>query len=261
VGSTPIPVLENLANDKKFKGKLIIDVTEGLFFSASPQNSYRPVDALKYYKEETPAQWASFHLNHLLESQFAFLDKERLSLNAELDKLKIPSRPGVFVPPIFASGFGRTKFSRQDYMTGKFLSDTAQQNQQRAIWALFGRLASKEPPVSGPKLDSVLNSIKILTDKIKARGGQVIFVRSPSSGPYFMGESMGFPRAKYWDRILAVTGCPGIHFSDYPAIANFQCPEFSHLAAPDVIVYTKELIRILNQEKGWQFAKLPVPVK
>src|SRR5580698_6435492 len=35
VGSSPRPVLEDLANDKNFKGKLIIDVTEGLFFNAS----------------------------------------------------------------------------------------------------------------------------------------------------------------------------------------------------------------------------------
>ena len=33
VGSTPIPVLDNLANDKNFKGKLVVDVTEILFFS------------------------------------------------------------------------------------------------------------------------------------------------------------------------------------------------------------------------------------
>ncbi|MEO7764170.1 MAG: hypothetical protein ABIR78_07405 [Ferruginibacter sp.] len=254
VGSTPLPVLENLANDKNFKGKLIIDVTEGLFFSSSPQNSYRPVDAIKYYKEETPAQCVSFHLDHLLESQFAFLDKERLSLNAMLDNIKIPNRPGVFQPPVFANGFGRTKFNRQEYMTPTFLADTNQQNQQRAIWALFGRL-STEPPVSGTKLDSVLNSIKINTDKIKARGGQVIFVRTPSSGPYFMGESMGFPREKYWERILSITGCPGIHFTDYPVIAHFQCPEFSHLNSSDAIVYTKNLIKILTEEKGWKFPK------
>ena len=254
VGSTPIPVLENLANDKNFKGKLIIDVTEGLFFSTSPNNSHRPLDAIKYYKEETPAQKASFHLNHLLESQFAFLDKERLSLNAELDNLGIPNRAGVFEPPVFASGFGRSKFNRQDYMTDKFLADTNQQNQQRGIWALFGRM-SKDPPVSGKKLDSILASVKMYTDKIKARGGQIIFVRTPSSGPYLMGESKGFPREKYWDRILAVTGCPGIHFADYPAIAHFECPEFSHLNKSDAIIYTKNFIKILNEEKGWKFQK------
>ncbi|MGB5007283.1 MAG: hypothetical protein WBO39_10125 [Ferruginibacter sp.] len=36
VGSSPVPVLEDLANDKQFAGKLVIDVTEGLFFSKAP---------------------------------------------------------------------------------------------------------------------------------------------------------------------------------------------------------------------------------
>ncbi len=30
-GNSPLPVLNDLANDKIFKGKLVIDVTEGLF--------------------------------------------------------------------------------------------------------------------------------------------------------------------------------------------------------------------------------------
>ena len=32
VGSSPRPVMEDLANDPNFKGRLVVDVTEGLFF-------------------------------------------------------------------------------------------------------------------------------------------------------------------------------------------------------------------------------------
>ena len=32
-------------------------------------------------------------------------------------------------------------------------------------------------------------------------------------------ELKGFPRNEYWDRLLAYTGCKGIYFADYPAIA------------------------------------------
>ena len=71
-----------------------------------------------------------------------------------------------------------------------------------------------------------------------------------------MGENMGYPKEKYWDRILAITNCPGIHFADYPAIAHFICPEFSHLSQPDAILFTKDFIRILQEEKGWKFSKM-----
>ena len=252
VGSTPIPVLENLANDKNFKGKLVVDVTEGLFFSSAPGNARRPVEGMKYFKDRTPAQRAGFHINHLLESQFVFLDKEWLSLNAQLENLYIPDRPGIFNFKGFPSDFGRVKFNRQEYMTDKFSADTVLQNKVKAIWDTF-RKASKDPPASGAKLDSILDRVKIAVEKIKARGGQVLFLRTPSSGDkYLAGENMAFPREKYWERILAITGCPGIHFADYPAIAHFVCPENSHLSLSDGTVFTKNLINIL-QEKGWAF--------
>ncbi len=254
VGSNPIPVLENLAADEKFKGRLVVDVTEGLFFSTSPDNARRPNEGIKYFKEHTPAQSASFHINHLLESKFAFLNKEWLSLGAQLNTLDIPDRPGVYNFKGFPPDFGRVKFNRQEYMTAKFVADTILQNKVKAIWSTFRKM-SKDPPASGSKLDSILNVVKVAVDKIKARGGQVLFVRTPSSGPFLMGENMGFPREKYWERILTVTGCPGIHFADYPAIAHFVCPEFSHLSQPDAIVFTKHFIKILSEEKGWKFPK------
>jgi hypothetical protein len=260
VGSNPIPVLQNLADDGKFKGKLVVDVTEGLFFSTSPDNNFRPAENMKYFKDRTPAQRASFYINSLLESNFVFLDKEWLSLNACLGEIPLKDRPGVYNFPGFPSDFGRVKFNRQEYMTNKFTFDTVLQNKVKGIWYGFMK-ASKEPPASGAKLDSILNVVKVAVDKIKARGGQVLFVRTPSSGAFLQGEKMGFPREKYWERILSSTQCPGIHYADYPAISNFSCPEFSHLSQTDAVVFTKEFIRILNQEKGWSFPKIPMPVK
>lgn len=260
VGSSPRPVLDELANDPRFKGKLVIDVTEILFFSLSPNSTERPDENIKYFKDRTPAQRASFKVNELLESQFAFLDKERLSLNAKLDELRIPNRKGVFQFPIFPGDFGRVRFNRQEFMTEKFVADTNLQNQVKGIWDFFRKMG-KDPPVSGGKLDSIITSVKTSVDKIRARGGQVIFVRTPSSGGFLMGEKMGYPREKYWDRLLAETKCAGIHFQDYPAIDHFECPELSHLKQSDAKIFTENFIKILHDEKGWAFPNLPAPVK
>ena len=256
VGSTPLLTLDNLANDKNFKGKLIVDVTEILFFSTAPQNADRPQKRIEWYKKRTPAQWFSFKVNHFLESQFVFLDKDYFSLNALIDGIKIPSRKGVFVFPDFPMEFERVNFERQCFMTDRFVGDTNLQNQVKGVWA-FIRKISKEPPATGSKLDSILNVVKTDVDKIKARGGQVLFIRTPSSGPFLMGEKMGYPRAQYWEQILAVTRCPGIHFEDYPAIAHFECPEFSHLKPTDAVIYTTNIVDIMQKEKGWVFPHKP----
>ncbi len=252
VGSTPRPVLENLANDPEFKGKLVVDVTEGLFFSLAPQNFTRPNEGIKYYDEITPSQRASFVLNKPLESTFVFLDKDAFSLNAMLDKLQIPNRPGVFAFPIFARDFGRTKFNRQDFLGKEFMADTNQWKHQQNVWGGFSR-ANRFPPVSGPPLDSIMQVVKSSVDKIKARGGEVVFVRTPSSGPFWGGEQKGFPREKYWDRLLKETNCKGIHFADYPAISSYQCPEFSHLSPDDAIDFTKHFVNILQTDIHWKF--------
>ena len=255
-GQSPLPSLYNLADDKKFKGRLVIDVTEILFFSKSPGAINEVSQDIKHYKNLTPAQRASFKLNKLVEPQFVFLDKDNFSLSAELDKLKIPSRSGVFMMPIFPLDFGRTTFERQAKMTDKFVADTNLQNKVKAIWVFF-RKNDKNPPMRGAPLDSIFQTVKIAVDKIKARGGQVLFVRTPSSGAFWQGEQMGFPREQYWDRLLQITNCSGIHFKDYPSTAGFICPELSHLTPADAMLFTKAFIKILTEEKGWKFPKLP----
>jgi hypothetical protein len=255
-GSSPLPVLEDLAADEDFKGKLIIDITEPVFFSPGAPRDAITRSSITYFKERTPAQKASLLLNTALESGLVFPEKENYSLNAMLDKLEIPSRKGVFMMPIFPMDFSRNTFARQSKMSDKFLKDTTLQNKVKAIWSFFGEMARSMPPVPEGVITGIFTRTKVAVDKIKARGGQVIFVRTPSSGPMGMGEKMGFPRDKFWDKLLVVSGSPGIHFSDYPAIAKFVCPEWSHLSPADAIVFTKHFIDILGKDKGWKFSKL-----
>lgn len=249
-GASPLPILHDIGNDAKFKGKLVIDVTEGLFYGLSTPRGIHVKNALDYYNNITPTQKFSFKVNHLLESQLVFLDKDFLSLGAIIKRFPVPPRKGVFGGPDFPKEFNQVTFDRQSKMSPEFISDTNLQNKVKAIWA-YGA-SRPRMPLSQFQHDSLVATVVKSINKIKARGGKVIFVRTPSSGPFLEGEKKGFPREKYWDALLAATNCQGIHFEDYPAIAKFQCPEFSHLTPSDAIIYTKNLIQIL-EEKGWSF--------
>ena len=257
-GNSPLPILDDLAADNKFKGKLIIDVTEGLFFSTSPANLTKPINYISYYKKRTPAQRFSFLINHQLEKGLVFLNKDHLSLNALLEGLPIPRRKGVFaLPNGCPMEFNPSSFDRQNIMTERFEQDTTIQKKVTGLWDFY-RTISKDPPPNATKTDSMISVIAKDINKIKQRGGQVIFVRTPSSGPYWQGEQKGFPRAVYWEKLLTATGVSGIHFKDYPATDHFICPEFSHLKQSDAIIYTQNLARILEQDKGWKFLKSPL---
>ena len=250
-GTCPRPVLEDLANDPNFKGKVVVDVTEGLFFSMAPPNIVEANNNTKYFHDRTPAQRAGFELNKMLESQLVFLNKDYFSLNAQLDGLQLKSRPGVFMMPLFPMNFSRTTFERQEYMNNAFLASEAEINQVKGNWVFFAKMAMSAPPMPPQAYDAIFKSVKENINKIKARGGEVMFVRTPSSGDYLKGESMGFPRAKFWDRLLKETDCPGIHFMDYPAMDHFDCPEFSHLKLSDAKLFTISFFNELGKQKGF----------
>jgi hypothetical protein len=254
VGSDPVPYLMDLADDKKFKGTLVVDVTEEIFFSDFSPEDVATDKKINYFKKITPTQRFSFQVNHVLESQFVFLDQDRYSINSMLDELPLAHRPGVYLEPDFPDDFGVVDFNRQSYMTPRFVADTSLQNRVKAIWVCLGKIMIGPPPSPG-KLDSFCNMIKVATDKIKSRGGQVLFLRTPSSGPMLEGEKKGFSKSRYWDKLLAVTGCPGIFYADYPSLSQFVCPEWSHLKPDDAVIFTKELIKILQRDKGWTFNK------
>lgn len=255
VGSSPVPILKDLANDPDFHGKLVIDVTEPIFFSSVPFFFDRPTKNLKYYHDHTIAQDISFKLHSALESKLVLLDEENLSMNAQLGILpyivpQLQDRPGAYGGPVFPIEFGRTNFDRQTYMTDRFAADTAQVGIVKGIWAGFAKMPSP-PPLNDAQILAFARDIKKNTDKIKARGGDVIFVRTPSSGAFRQMELMGFARPRYWDKLLEVTGCPGIHFEDNAMTKNFSCPEFSHLKRDDARAYTTAFIQILSTHPGW----------
>ncbi|MBC7775443.1 MAG: hypothetical protein H7246_08390 [Phycisphaerae bacterium] len=247
-GSSPRPALEDLANDSDFKGRLIVDVTEGLFFTDDESSTQKNV---KYFHDRTPAQRASFQLNRVLESGLVFLDKDNFSLNAQLDALEIPSREDVFMMPIFPLDFGRVSFDRQNRMTDRFVADTNIQNRMKDIWYFFHRFDKEGPAMPDSALTAIFQKVKDATDKIKAHGGEVLFVRTPATN--YPGETR-FPREKYWDGLLAFTQCPGIHYADYPGMNHLVCPEMSHLTPKDAVTFTKQFIEILEKEKGWKFS-------
>jgi hypothetical protein len=228
-------------------------VVEPLFFSPRIFISEKSAqEAIGYFQSETPAQKTSAALNYTLESQLVFLEEGKFGLNNLLNDFQIPNRPGVFSFPSFPHEFATVDRDRQTSMTPMFLNNPALIKRQTDNWIKLGAL-DKTPGIDGEALHAVLNEVKEAVDKIRARGGQVIFVRPPSSGSFLESESAVFPRTKYWDVMLAFTNTPGIHYADYPSTSNFICPEWSHLKPEDVLTYTHELVRILETEKGWNF--------
>jgi hypothetical protein len=83
--------------------------------------------------------------------------------------------------------------------------------------------------------------------RIRARGGDVIFIRPPSAPELRTVEETRLPRAKGWDMLLAGTQSKGIHADDLPQAQNLVVPEWSHLSHKCATVFTDAYVRRLTQ--------------
>ena len=251
-GSTAWPVLSDLADDENFHGTIICSFVPGLFFAppASPPMQVSEKYVRRFHNQ-TPAQRAGENLAIPLEEHVAFLKSDDLSLAALLNDLPIPNRRGALVPPRFPPYFQMEDRERRARMWEKCTdpeSPLAKKVQQ--IWLpLF---SAPPPPTYIPKevflaemgkgIQKRSADTKAAVEKIRSRGGKVVFVRFPHSGGLKELEDRDTPRARTWDPLLTTTGAPGIYYSDFPELAGFKCPEWSHLTAGDSVEFTRRLI-------------------
>ena len=250
-GTSPRPVLQNLANDEQFKGKLIIDVAEQIFFSVDSMNVEKSArEAITFYQQETPAQKLSASISESLERNFVFLEEAKFGLNALLNDINIVNRPGVFVRPLFPKEFSQLSFFRQSSFTPMFLSNARLREEQLAARTKIIAIA-KVNPIKDTVLATFLKEIKTYVDKIRSRGGMVAFIRPPSTGISLDRENRLFPRKEYWDYLLEYTNTAGYYFTDYPAIASLGCVDEMHLSPGNAVIYTRQLIDILKTHEGW----------
>jgi hypothetical protein len=108
-----------------------------------------------------------------------------------------------------------------------------------------GKLWSLHQPLDGQTIHAVSVRTKIAVDKIRARGGDVVFVRPPSAPDLRVIEDKHVPRARAWDAILAFTHSNGVHIDDLPEVQNVTLPEGSHLSRACATVFTDAYLRNL----------------
>src|SRR5438105_1690841 len=207
-GSATFPVLEDLAKDENFHGTIVCSVVPMLFFA--PPGSFpmeRAEKSVKRFHNQTPAQRASEELGIRLEEQVAFLKPDDLSLEGLLNQLPIPNRPGAHVPPRFPPYFQTEDRERRARMWEKCAepgSELAKGIQQIWIPLFTPPPAPSYVPKDifmakiGEGIQKRFADVAAAIEKIRARGGKIVFVRFPHSGGLKELEDRLTPRAQNW---------------------------------------------------------------
>jgi hypothetical protein len=253
-GSCAYPVLAHFADDRTFRGTVICSVVPAMFFAPGGFLVINSEKALKRHRDWTPTQRIGHYLALPLERTFAFLKQEELTLGAFLRQVRIPNRENVRVMPPLPPYFNHTDRDRRARMIPQAESGPLRDRIRDGWLPLFTPPPPPRhvPPEAfaaemGKAMEKRMHDTIDAVGKIRARGGDVIFVRFPVTGGLKAHEDRMTPRERTWDPMIQATGAHGIHFEDYPELAQFDCPEWSHLSAADSVEFTKLLVPHLKR--------------
>lgn len=255
VGSCAYPILEDLANDERFHGTVICSLLPAIWLAPAGSPVVNSEKALKRYHTRTVSQRAGNHIGMFLEELLASLKQDDLTLGALLDRIHIPDRPGTLLHPPTPPYFSTMDRERRTRMADTCVVPGPLQDRVKYGWP---PLFTPPPPPTwvpreaffagvGKAIEARFQNTAAAVHKLQARGAKVVFVRYPMSGKLKEIESMATPKAGPWTRIINETGAPGIYFEDYPELAGFTCPEWSHLSGPDSVEFTRRLVPHLQK--------------
>jgi hypothetical protein len=256
-GTNPMQLLESVVAASDFSGTVILGVTPVLWFVPEGLPVEQARQAVGRYENWSPSQQIGLALGLPLQQRLAYLNPEDLKLGALLPRISMANRPGAEAnqPPLLPPYFARMDVRRQARMweACDFGSPLALEIQRRWL-KLFS--PPPLPPNMTPEqfgkmfgefVEGNLQRLGGAVQGLRERGCRVVFVRMPSSGQLREIERQMSPRAGFYDRMVEVAGAPGIHFEDYPQLAEFDCPEWSHLTAADAVLFSQRLMPLLAE--------------
>jgi hypothetical protein len=130
-GTSPLPMLEDLAADEAFRGRLLVGVAPDVFFTGF---EYRG-GVLGYYRDQTPSQRVGDWLStHVLEPRLAFYSDPDFAFFTVLERQAWPPRAGVqhFIE---VRKLSVSTADRNTRMWDKLVEDEAYRALAQRIWA------------------------------------------------------------------------------------------------------------------------------
>ena len=237
-GTSALTLLEDTARNERFNGLLIVGMADTMFFQ--PFDGYGGyIHSRETY--ESPARQWSTGLDHMLQRRLAFMDSSyRLSVVAS--RLDPDFRPGVEGPLDDIWKLSEVGEQRQTWMWPRIVTDTRLRAHARWAWKGFKEKFQYTPELIAKGHARAVAAV----EAIRARGGEVVFVRPPSDIHLRINEEAQVPKAKGWDALLRNTRSAGVHNDDLPPhLRRLIMPEWSHLNRRCATVFTDAYVRRL----------------
>ena len=240
-GTSALTLLEDAASNPNFRGLLIVGMSDTMFF--------QPFDGYGGYVKRrgdftSPSGQIGIEIDHMLQRRLAFLDSNyRLSVVAH--RLDPDFRPGVEGPKHDIWKVQEVGENRATSMWPRVEHDLAYRARTRWAWKGFKEKYPYTPQLIAKGQARAVKAVAA----IRARGGEVVFVRPPSDIHLRVNEEAQLPKVKGWDALLRNTHAVGVHNDDLPqAVQNLTLPEWSHLNRACATVFTDAYVRRLTEQ-------------
>jgi hypothetical protein len=232
VSASPfLPIFEHLANDASITGTVIVSFTvSDLMLSTKETRSERWPEAYDEYRAGTVSVFYQ-----------PFEDSLRQLIDSNLVSFESDARPQ------------QLDFGRRNRFYLRTLPDRSQHADyskvdrelayQRRIERVLAGAAVELRDI--PDFDDRIRHLESLAMRIVGRGGEVIFVRLPSTMRIREIEDTRYPRSVYWDTIAAQVSLRTIHYDDHPELSEFDFPDGVHVDVSDQAAYTEKLAKLL----------------
>lgn len=241
-GTSPRRFLQRFAEESSFAGLVIVGITPGAYFSQFTTAFPEYLEANDSWREQSPSVRFGHEIGLLLSGYLAFLD-DNYRLGTLIERIDLPDRKGVNRPFMNVWKLSESSAERQTRMWPRLESDRRLLDHAQRVWIMLDRGAPDDE-----LLARIVAETRRDIEKIRRRGGEVVFVRAPSSGPLLEREDRNTPRAATWDRLLRETGSFGIHFEDHAGMRGLDVPEWSHLSRDSATRFTRAYVDVLLRE-------------
>jgi hypothetical protein len=231
-----IGLLQELSRDPNFKGTVVCELD-------TPLLERRLWEGYLDYRTYRPRHWRIYSEGLIWAS-----------LTDHLVVLQRPFRLDALVGRLFNDGRrpvrGRPRIRLSREAQWDFAEVPDLEELRRNTTARYVRTYAEHDFPSLEALSTDINAINAMVRKLQKRGGQVVFLRVPSTGERWQLEESYHSKKANWDRFAASTDAICIHFRDIVGIADLKCPDESHLDYRDAPVFTRAVLEELKA-RGW----------
>lgn len=242
-GSDCRPILFDLSRDESFQGIVICDLLPGMLLTGRCylQSERQQSQWLEAYRQRLFSADVDQRLRLWIQERLTLL---RSDLTLESVAIALVEKQRLPTPE---------KRVLRD-RTGQLDAEVRGIRDVTPDWA-----RSLQGQTLPNVLEESLGGLRQAVQRIKARGGEVVFVRMPSTGENLRWENEFFPRDREWDRLAVSSVAPCIHFADHPELASFKCPDGGHLDQRDALLFTRALGRIVREQCANRFPMADAP--